>query len=197
MVFYLVRHGQTDWNNERRFQGQLNIPMNETGIRQIHDLADRMVRAGVRFDVMIASPLDRAKQSAEIIAEKTGFQREIIFDADLMERNCGTLEGKIWHPGLNLDDPRYKMETLEALCERAKRALGKYTFSNEEKVMIVSHGGMIAALRMVLSDYKMDYHDKTVPVLQGNVLCCVKEEGKETVFFNLFETEDSREQRSL
>jgi probable phosphoglycerate mutase len=64
MLFYLVRHGQTDWNNEKRMQGHMNISMNDVGIQQIKDLADQMVRDKVRFDRLIASPLDRAKQSA-------------------------------------------------------------------------------------------------------------------------------------
>lgn len=186
MIFYLVRHGQTDWNNERRFQGQLDIPMNETGVRQIRELADRIVEAGVRFDRMLASPLGRARKSAEIIAEKTGFQKEIIFDELLMERYCGILQGEIWHPGLDLDDPKYKMETIPEILNRAEKVLEKYPFSEDEHVMIVSHGGMLTALKAVLAGHKMDYHDKSAPVIQGNVLCCVKEEGKETVFYNLF-----------
>jgi len=186
MIFYLVRHGQTDWNNERRFQGQLDIPMNETGIRQIQDLADRIVEAGVRFDTMIASPLVRARKSAEIIAERAGFQKEIIYDELLMEIYCGILQGELWQPGMDLTDPKYKMETVPETLKRVERMLEKYTFSDDERVMIVSHGGLLAALRTVLSDYKVDYHDKSVPVIQGNVLCCVREEGKEPVFYNLF-----------
>ena len=186
MIFYLVRHGQTDWNNERRFQGQLDIPLNETGIQQIRELADRIVEAGVRFDTMLASPLIRARKSAEIIAEKTGFQKEIIFDELLMERYCGILQGEIWHPGLDLDDPKYEMETIPELCDRAERALGRYTFSDDERIMIVSHGGLLTALKAVLSDHKMDYRNKSVPVIQGNVLCCVKEKGQEAVLYNLF-----------
>lgn len=186
MVFYLVRHGQTDWNIERRFQGQTDIPMNETGIRQISDLAQRIVRSGIRFGKLIASPLIRAKRSAEIIAETTGFPGEIIFDKDFMERNCGALEGQLWTPDLDLEDPAYGVETEQALMERAERALAKYGFSKDERIMIVSHGAMLSAVRTVLSDHKLDPHDSTVPVIQGNVLCCVKEEGKEAVFFNLF-----------
>jgi probable phosphoglycerate mutase len=49
MLFYLVRHGQTDWNNEKRMQGHMNIPMNDVGIQQIKDLADQMVRDKVRL----------------------------------------------------------------------------------------------------------------------------------------------------
>ena len=181
MIFYLIRHGQTDWNIQKRMQGHADIPMNETGIQQMNDLAEKIVKEGIRFDRLIASPLKRARKSAEIIAEKTGFQKDIIFDEDFVERDCGLLEGEIWTPELDLDDPNYKMETIEELCERAEKVLNGYSFSEEEKIMIVSHGAFLAALRTVLSDYRIDYFDRTHPVIQGNVLCCVKEEGGERV----------------
>lgn len=186
MIFYLVRHGQTDLNIEKRMQGHMNVPLNGTGIGQMSDLADRIAGAEIRFDRLIASPLDRAKRSAEIIAEKTGFQKEIIFDEDFIERDCGLLEGEVWRPELDLNDPRYGMETIPELCARAKRALEKYTFFRDERIMIVAHGAILEAVKTVLSDGKMDFADIRVPVIQGNILCAVKEEGKETIFFNLF-----------
>ena len=186
MYFYLVRHGQTDWNIVRRMQGRADIPMNETGIRQINDLAERMIKNGIVFDKLIASPLKRAKKSAEIIAEKTGFKKEIIFDEFFVERDCGTLEGEIWRPELDLEDPKYKMETIQDLCERARFALDRYTFLKDEKIMIVAHGAILTAVRTVLSDFRIGYFDPSAPVIQGNILCCVKEEGKETEFFNLY-----------
>ena len=187
MIFYLVRHGQTDWNNEKRMQGRADIPMNAAGIRQIGELADRIAKEGIRFDTLISSPLCRAKKSAEIIAERTGFTKEILFDADFMERSCGLLEGKVWTPDLDLEDPRYGMETVRELCGRAERALAGYAFSEEERIMIVSHGAMLTAVRTVLSEHRIEYHDRTAPaVIQGGILCCVKEKGKEPAFFNMF-----------
>ena len=135
---------------------------------------------------LIASPLDRARQSAEIIAETTGFPKGVTVDDGFIERDCGALEGAVWRPGLDPEDPGCGMETRREVCERAERALGKYAFAEDERIMIVSHGAMLAALRTVLSDYKLDYWDRTVPVVQGNILCCVKDAGKETEFYNLF-----------
>lgn len=187
MTFYLVRHGLTDWNNEKRFQGHRDIPMNEEGIRQINELADKIADSGIVFDRLISSPLNRARTSAEIIAMKSGFAGEIIIDDDMIERDCGALEGEVWNPDLKLDDPKYAMETIPALCERAKRALDKYSFSEDEKIMIVSHGAILTAVRCALSDNTIDYFDNSHPVIQGNILCCEKEEGKEPVFYNVFE----------
>ena len=185
MIFYLVRHGQTDWNSEKRMQGHADIPMNEAGIRQMNELADRIVKEGLCFDRLLASPLERAKKSARIIAEKTGFEG-IVFDEDLIERDCGLLEGEVWYPGLDLTDPKYQTETVQELCERAERVLNRYAFSEDERIMIVSHGAMLVAFRTVLSGYRIAYSDRSIPVIQGNILCCVKEEGKEAVFCNLF-----------
>ena len=186
MFIYLVRHGQTDWNNERRMQGHKNIPMNEVGIQQINDLADRIVETGLRFDRLISSPLDRARKSAEIITEKTGFNGDIEIDDDFIERSNGLLEGEVWTPDLDFDDPKYKIESIPDLCKRAERALEKYSFGKDERVMIVSHGAILSAVRTVLSDYKIDFFDNTVSVIQGNILCCEKEDGKETSFYNIF-----------
>ena len=186
MIFYLVRHGQTDWNNERRMQGHRDIPMNDTGIAQISCLADRLAEAGIRFDRLISSPLGRARMSARIIAEKTGFKEEIVIDEDFIERSCGALEGEVWTPELDMEDPKYKVETISELCERARRALDKYTFAEDEKVMIVSHGAIMAAVRTVLSDHTVDYFDRTVPIIQGNVLCCELNGENGTSFYNMF-----------
>ena len=186
MKYYLVRHGQTDWNRQKRMQGHRDIPMNEAGIRQIEALAERMKQADVRFDTLIASPLDRARRAAGIIAERTGFSKEIIIDAAFIERDCGALEGAVWSPALKLDDPAYGMESLPALCERARRALERYSFSEDETVLIVSHGATLTALKTVLSEGRLDFHDRTAPIIQGNILCCEKEAGKEPVFYNLF-----------
>ena len=62
MIFYLVRHGETDWNSEKKIQGHMNIPMNEVGVRKINDLADKIVKEGINFDKLIS--LDRAKKKS-------------------------------------------------------------------------------------------------------------------------------------
>lgn len=186
MKIYLARHGQTDWNNEKRFQGHRDIPMNETGTRQMEELAARINEIGISFDRIISSPLERARKSAEIISEKTGYTGTIVIDEDFIERDCGILEGTVWTPGLDFDDEKYGFESIPELLNRARRALCKYTFSDDENVLIVSHGAILAATRTVLSDGRIDYFDKSVPVIQGNVLCCEIKDGKETVFRNLF-----------
>lgn len=186
MIFYLVRHGQTDWNKEERLQGQADIPMNEFGISQMNELADKMAATGFKADRIISSPLCRARDSAGIISEKIEFSGDIVIDPDFTERNFGKLEGVIWYPGLDADNPEYGAEKVMELCDRAKRALSKYSFGADEKVMIVAHGAILTAVKLVLSEGMLEYHDSDVPIIQGNVLCCERTEGKEPNFYQMF-----------
>src|ERR1043165_8930145 len=66
--FYFLRHGQTDWNVEGRFQGHTDMPLNAAGVLQAHDAAQTL--AGCPVDVIVASPLVRALKTAAIVAER-------------------------------------------------------------------------------------------------------------------------------
>lgn len=82
---FLARHGQTAYNLQRRFQGQLPVPLDQTGIAQAHDLARRASAYG--FEALWASPLRRARETAEIVAAKIGLPIEE--DPRLMETDAG------------------------------------------------------------------------------------------------------------
>lgn len=84
-MIYLARHGRTPYNDEGRFQGQGDVPLDETGLRQARELAEKAVPYG--FEVLWASPLRRARQTAEAVAAATGL--EIRFDERLMETHTG------------------------------------------------------------------------------------------------------------
>jgi len=85
----LWRHGQTVWNAERRFQGQSDIPLDETGQAQ----AERAARllAALRPDLIVSSDLSRASGTAAALARLTGL--EVALDKDLRERSGGSWEG--------------------------------------------------------------------------------------------------------
>ena len=89
MRLVLWRHGQTVWNAEQRFQGQSDIPLDETGRAQ----ADRAARllAGLRPDLIVSSDLSRAASTAAALARLTGL--EVTLDKDLRERHGGCWEG--------------------------------------------------------------------------------------------------------
>ena len=186
MKFYLVRHGQTDWNRDSRLQGQTDVPLNDTGRQQIRELAEKFAATNLKIDTMISSPLVRASESARIIADKIGFDKDIIIENSFIERNFGLLEGQPWYPELDMDDPKYNTEKVEHICDRVKEALSRYSFRQDENIMIVAHGALLPAIKTVLSDYKIDYENRDVPIVQGNVMCCEKEEGKELSVYNMF-----------
>src|SRR5271168_3510308 len=82
---YLARHGQTAYNLERRFQGQLPVPLDDTGRRQAVELAERAAAHG--FAALWSSPLLRARETTEVVARRLGL--EPTEDARLMETDAG------------------------------------------------------------------------------------------------------------
>ncbi len=71
-MLYLVRHGQTPYNAERRLQGQTDIPLSETGRGQARALGERLKNEGARFDALYCSRLKRARETASIVGEYLG-----------------------------------------------------------------------------------------------------------------------------
>jgi len=82
---YLARHGETAYNHEGRFQGQQQVPLNDTGRAQAAELAERAVAYG--FQALWCSPLLRARETAEIVAARIGLQP--VEDPRLMETDAG------------------------------------------------------------------------------------------------------------
>jgi probable phosphoglycerate mutase/uncharacterized phosphatase len=89
--FLFLRHGQTDWNLEGRFQGHTDIPLNATGLAQAHGAAERLARQPIT--AIVSSPLVRASKTAAIVAERLGLPLHI--DPELMERSFGRYEGLV------------------------------------------------------------------------------------------------------
>ncbi|CAK0815355.1 unnamed protein product [Prorocentrum cordatum] len=104
----LVRHGETLWNTQRRMQGQLDIDLNEVGVRQAQQVADALRRLGVaeRVEAVVSSDLSRASRTADIIAGACPSASRRA-DADLREVHFGVLQGE------RLDDPAVE-------CQRAR-----------------------------------------------------------------------------
>ena len=87
---YLVRHGETDWNKQLRYQGQRDIPLNEEGRRQAMCVADYL--AGERIEMVFSSPLLRARETATLIGEKHGLK--LSMEHSLVEIDFGEWEGR-------------------------------------------------------------------------------------------------------
>lgn len=89
MHLLLIRHGETDWNNERRIQGNTDTPLNANGIAQARQLAARIAKD--KIDALYSSPLERARVTAEIIGQHCGIAP--VLDPRLKENGLGDLEG--------------------------------------------------------------------------------------------------------
>ena len=67
MKLFLVRHGETEWNREGKMQGRLGVGLDETGVKQVEALRDKMREKGLEFDACFTSPLKRAAETAVIL----------------------------------------------------------------------------------------------------------------------------------
>jgi len=144
---YLVRHGETEWNAARRIQGRTDIPLNDTGRRQAREAAELLARRS--WHGVYASPLDRAHETAEIIAARLGLDGVTDIDA-LIERDYGEAEGMgfdeieaLYPEGVRAPGQETREEVaarvVPALLELAERHPG-------ERLVIVSHGGAIRSV---------------------------------------------------
>lgn len=89
---FLLRHGETEWNAAGRFQGQLDSPLTQKGRAQAVACGHRLAQLDVRADLFVASPLGRARQTAEAIAG-CAVMPDIAFDARLAEVSLGSWDG--------------------------------------------------------------------------------------------------------
>ena len=146
----LFRHGQTDWNIDLRLQGTADVPMNETGVAQVQRAAAHLVEHS--WDVILCSPLGRAKHSAEIIQQTLGLNEVIVEDL-LLERAFGIGEGldyKSWQEKFAHLDEIPGAESASSVALRSRRLL-EFVESNYQgaRVLAVSHGALI---RFVLNE---------------------------------------------
>jgi uncharacterized phosphatase len=148
---YLVRHGETDWNAQRRIQGVTDIPLNDIGREQARVTGELLSRR--EWDGIFASPLSRAFETASIIAGEVGLPTPTALPA-IVERNYGEAEGLDWQqiearfPG-NMDVPG--RETHDEVALRVLPALIDLAVAHHgENLIVVSHGGVIRSVLNVV-----------------------------------------------
>lgn len=146
MKVYLVRHGETDWNKNNILIGQFDIPLNAEGKNQAAEIAQKL--EGTNFDCCYASPLSRAKETAEIICQN---KIKIIEDDLLKERDCGIYSGKNKHEIDWIEyDNASSVESNKELFMRAKKFAEKLEQNNMQNVLVVSHSGLLKNLLHIL-----------------------------------------------
>lgn len=164
MKLYLVRHGITDWNSEKRIQGQVDIPLNETG-RQLALKTARGLNE-IPFSLCYSSPLARAKETAELILGERDIP--VIEEPRIMEMAFGVYEGKCcskegwelpeeFHNFFDHPDRYRAPEGGEDFVDVKERTgeflqdLCRNPLPEETHVLVVTHG---AALAGILSNIK-------------------------------------------
>ena len=144
----LVRHGETDWNRDRRVQGQTDLPLNETGRAQARALAEQL--AGTRVDAVYASDLARARETAELLAAQRGLT--VTLDPALREKDFGSWEGLTDVEVLDRFPDAVRgawgdAETPDELSARVLAALERIAARHpNEHVVVVTHGGPVRAV---------------------------------------------------
>ena len=160
--FLLIRHGETAWNRELRFQGQLDVPLNDMGFEQAQRLKTRMVQALAEWQAqgrvptrLISSDLLRAQQTAQPVAEVLG--QNCLLHVGLREQCYGVFEGmrspdiqaqypEEWQRWLAFDaDVAVEgAETTRVFHDRVIGALQELALQYaDEHVVVVTHGGVL------------------------------------------------------
>ncbi|MEW9671996.1 histidine phosphatase family protein [Ammoniphilus sp. 3BR4] len=155
MKLTLLRHGQTDWNVQRRMQGRKDVPLNSTGIKQILEIGEFFsTQLNYRFDRMIASPLLRTQQTAALCSEILRLPAEL--RDEFQERSFGDLEGQ------TIDEIRqcyqiedveemaegcYGVESLDSFRERLQQGLRYLEAAYpSDRILLITHGSVIKAI---------------------------------------------------
>lgn len=146
-MIYVVRHGETDWNKFHKVMGRVDIPLNETGKDQARITSEKL--KDYKIDLIISSPLKRAKETANIINETKNI--EIKYDDRLKERDFGEFEGVDYNEGYDpylwdyYENKKYqKAEQMQEFFERIYNLLNE--LDNNKNILLVTHGGVSAAI---------------------------------------------------
>lgn len=148
-----IRHGETDWNAGKRIQGQTDIPLNETGVRQA--LAMAFSAAHHEFAAIYSSDLVRAHETAKMLAQRRGLEVRLL--PQLRERHYGIFQGITAAEGLQrypeaharylARDPDYDFETgenMHVFAARVESAVHEMTRHHaQQTVAAVSHAGVL------------------------------------------------------
>jgi len=186
----LIRHGQTVWNEEGRFQGRLNSPLTKKGELQAKENAEKLKKNIEDFEniKIFSSPLGRARDTAYIICDELGINRDmVIFDNRIIEFNYGIFEGQKKEDMMKRQEFRdreankwsYEIENGESYIlvqDRVKDFLN--SIKDEKKVIIVAHEMVNRTIRGVYCNYNKDI---TLKLKQPNNVILYLKNGEEKI----------------
>lgn len=161
--FCLIRHGETDWNRERRLQGHLDIPLNARGLQQAEQLASALARQQLQFAALHVSELTRARQTANAISRQLGLLPHT--HAALKERHYGAFQGRTFDEAREHIPHVYRLhqqrdahfdlqggESLHAFSQRIMHCMQQLAEQHPgEQILVVSHGGVLEMVHRTAS----------------------------------------------
>jgi broad specificity phosphatase PhoE len=179
-VVYLVRHGLTDWNLQKRFQGHLDVPLSLDGLEQARRVAQWLRTQPVHFSALYSSDLRRAAQTATTIGEMLDLQP--LFSPELREIACGQWQGlsveevERLYPGLLAEwhetVDRFTLPGGECVLDVQRRTFALYRQLLErhkgEAIILVSHGVALAALQAAIHKWDIIETWRTGKARMGN-----------------------------
>lgn len=161
MKLYMIRHGETDWNRRKCFQGRVDVPLNDNGRRLAQLTREKM--PVIAYDRVYCSPLNRARETAQILLEGRYPLDQIRMDQRVIEMDFGCYEGSditkagkdpqhplynmLWHP--ELYTPGDKAESFQQLVDRSSGFLQDEIVPLEKEcqnILLVAHGALIRSL---------------------------------------------------
>lgn len=158
-MLYVVRHGKTGFNETKRTMGRMDIPLSGIGEQEAEVLKEKLEEDDI--DLIISSPLIRAKETAMIINKSKNV--ELKFDERITERFLGFLEGRnytqdnneIWD--INVNTKEYNVETMSDFKDRVYNFLDETLEEYKDKnVLLVTHGGVSALINCYFNNTLFD-----------------------------------------
>ncbi|CAM4490274.1 putative phosphoglycerate mutase [Paenibacillus endophyticus] len=168
-----IRHGMTDWNYQRRAQGQSDIPLNEEGRNQARQLASRLKED--MWDLIFSSDLSRASETASIVAESIGLVVQT--DRRLREMHKGvtegtTLEERISKWGEQWESLSLGIEKDESIIQRGSSFVSELLRNySDKRILVVSHGALIGlTIKYFIPDINIDIHFGNTSITKLNFI---------------------------
>jgi len=177
-LIYIVRHGQTEWNVEKRIQGQLDSKLTEKGVQEAILVGKRFQAEKANFDVIYSSDLGRVRQTRDLICRSLP-NIPIFEDASLREFNFGKHQGQL---SVDIREQVYKIhkdmlsndhggESRQAFSDRVWNAFESLAISNAGKsVLVVTHGGVVK--EFILRVFGISPLKKLIEVSNSSISVC-------------------------
>ena len=165
MNIYIIRHGQTDSNKERRYYGSLDIPLNKKGISQIEKLIPSL--SDKEFDSIYSSPASRALESLKVCGDN--LYNKVQIDSRLSELSFGEFEGRTYEEisGLYPDEAKEWANDWKSFCppggesfiqfyDRVISFFQEILKSTNENTLIITHSGVIKSIYCYILQNNLD-----------------------------------------